>query len=52
MTRARRLLEKETLDETELQQLVAARSVPDGTVVEIDRERGRSRPAAGSDITR
>jgi cell division protease FtsH len=47
---ARRLLEKETLDEAELQDLVAARPKATAeTVVEIDRERPAARPPVRSD---
>jgi cell division protease FtsH len=47
---ARRLLEKETLDEAELQDLVAARPKATAeTVVEIDRDRPAARPPVRSD---
>jgi cell division protease FtsH len=47
---ARRLLEKETLDEAELKELVSARPKATAeTVIEIDRERPSARPPARSD---
>ena len=47
---ARRLLEKETLDAAELQELVAPRpKVTAETVVEVDRERSAARPPVRSD---
>jgi cell division protease FtsH len=47
---ARRLLEKETLEEAELKALVTDQSSPaKRTVVEVDWERNAERPAAGAD---
>jgi cell division protease FtsH len=51
---ARRLLEKETLDEVELQQLASSSSAqPRGSVVEIERDqwaRGARAPAASDPV--
>jgi cell division protease FtsH len=45
---ARRLLDKETLDESELRQLVRSPANAQATLVEVDRDKGRDHPQAGA----